>query len=301
MYQKSITKNMRGLYNKFIFSMLKETALQQMHTYPNTSSDIEDQLIWLSKYCKKQFDILYVKSMLASSSTNDFEHLIYEQDATGSGPQIISMLVRNWGLARLTNITHSENPQDLYTQILDCYKRGVIQKQEALQTFFANVLEIQFDDLIKLTDTRIFAFKFKELFLTQSDEDFTKLYRKLELQLITTDNGNLKNRIIAFRFPVTNDKPINERITSENQVFNALSKIKDYFTEKTILDKVPEKFFTRKLFKTATMAYGYSEGEHSRMEGFRNLITELFTAEGYSSIPLNAYEINFLAISLNIS
>jgi len=73
--------------------------------------------------------------------TNEIDHLIYKQDATGSDPQLISMLVRNLYIARRTNVVHSILPHDLYTEMLESFKNRIVKQSKTITQFCEEVLD----------------------------------------------------------------------------------------------------------------------------------------------------------------
>lgn len=98
------------LYISYINHFLKDGI--QYTTYPMTASYTE-QVQWLCTNIKKPKDIWLAKLILSNYLTGNSLGIIYELDATSSGIQLISILVKSNTLAQLSNIIGQEY-QDIY-------------------------------------------------------------------------------------------------------------------------------------------------------------------------------------------
>lgn len=112
--------NTRRLYNEYIKSLcISDTNLAEFKTL----GDLKAEMIWLEKHCKKKELIFYLRSLLYGDNNNDYIHRVYEKDATSSGLQIISILLRDLSLAKESNVVGNE-VKDIYSDFADiCKKR----------------------------------------------------------------------------------------------------------------------------------------------------------------------------------
>jgi hypothetical protein len=87
-------------------------------TYPYKDGTPEEQLIWLAKHVKKPDYIYHIRSLLNGLYSGNFYHKSYEKDATSSGIQISSMLLRDKELASQTNLIEIKREVEHCSQVV---------------------------------------------------------------------------------------------------------------------------------------------------------------------------------------
>lgn len=275
--------NTRGLFNKFLYNFVKEGKNTPVLTYPYDSGDVMAQLLWLSTYCKKQFELLYVRLILHAGLANDYEHLIVEKDATGSGTQIISMLIRNSTLAKQANVIYTPTPNDLYSDVTKLFEQRMDKQVICFEEFCITVLQESSEKFLRRGFDSTVGYQLKELFLTDDRIEFTERYFKLAPDL---KRSNLDESILAFDFPVTNATPDSQMSGRVDPLFKALLRASEYCKHFVIMQAFPRALLNRKLFKLAVMALGYAQGEESRTHTFNEQLKEHFISQGFAKPPL---------------
>jgi hypothetical protein len=97
-------------YISYIKHFLKEGA--EYSSYP-MAENYAKQVQWLYTNCKKSKAIWLAKLILANYLTGNNLGIVYELDATSSGIQLVSLLIKSNQLAQLSNVIGTEY-QDIY-------------------------------------------------------------------------------------------------------------------------------------------------------------------------------------------
>lgn len=107
---ESYNQEAKNLY----IQQVKELCIPgtDLSDYKNHQQDVVTAFAWLYKHSKKLESVFLLKSLILALENNTHYKKIIKKDATGSGPQIISMLTENEELMRYTNIS-GENYNDL--------------------------------------------------------------------------------------------------------------------------------------------------------------------------------------------
>lgn len=101
------------------------------------NNTVSDKLLWLEENSKKAIDILLVKSLIESGIEKSYKHLIYQQDATSSGLQIINILMKDTELAKRTK------PHDIYEEILNIFMTKMKEQTKTYRNFEKLFITIQ--------------------------------------------------------------------------------------------------------------------------------------------------------------
>ena len=177
---KRYDDQIKGLFNTQIFALLKTTA--NIDTYPHKSTAL-DQLSWLTKNCKKAGESFYVRGLIHAIINNNIYHLPYEKDATSSGSQIISMIMRDRIFAKRVNVMGNEY-HDLYDELAKAFKIEIINITASIEQVFKYLFEEPFND----SGVPIKATPLSQILNTSKTQDefiaiFNREYRKLPLDL----------------------------------------------------------------------------------------------------------------------
>ena len=120
----------------------------KIHEYPSKSKDLFEKTAWLFAHSKKKNQILYLKTLVESFHNNDFLEIIYEKDATSSGLQIISKVMRDPLLTLFTNLIGLDY-FDIYDRGLDFFNKKLKSQREFLNSFFSNVFNKILEEFLK--------------------------------------------------------------------------------------------------------------------------------------------------------
>lgn len=85
---------------------------------------------------------------MESFHNNDFLEIIYEKDATSSGLQIISKVMRDPLLTLFTNLIGLDY-FDIYDRGLDFFNKKLKSQREFLNSFFSNVFNKILEEFLK--------------------------------------------------------------------------------------------------------------------------------------------------------
>jgi hypothetical protein len=127
--------NTNTLYISYINNFLREGI--QYTTYPITDSYTK-QVAWLYQNVKKSKEIWLAKLIISNYLTGNKLGIIYELDATSSGIQLVSILVKSKQLAELSNIIGQEY-QDIYKIFAIDFKSELKKATEFLNRFVKEV------------------------------------------------------------------------------------------------------------------------------------------------------------------
>lgn len=288
------TRASRGLYNEYILSLCYPNT--DLKLYPYHENILTNQLLWLNSHCKKPNNIFYLRSLIHGGFQNDYLHRIYQKDATSSGLQIISMLMRDTTLARNTNVSGTES-KDIYGELLNIFNTRLHIQKESIDKFCNQVLGLSYNQLLHFPDDESLGYYLKKLFLTNNIDEFTKLYNTVTSHL--NKAVSLKTKILEFKFSTTNLTPTALTTKSDDPLFCVLIKAQEYFYNRNLFEQLPENFFSRKLFKHPIMALGYSEGLQSRMHEFDKHLKDCFRDQGYAVSLLTQDQINRVVLILS--
>jgi hypothetical protein len=127
--------NTNTLYISYINNFLREGI--QYTTYAITDSYTK-QVAWLYQNVKKSKEIWLAKLIISNYLTGNKLGIIYELDATSSGIQLVSILVKSKQLAELSNIIGQEY-QDIYKIFAIDFKSELKKATEFLNRFVKEV------------------------------------------------------------------------------------------------------------------------------------------------------------------
>ena len=191
-------KTTRMLYNKYVLSFCKPNT--DLQSYPYDASTITQQIQWLLTHCNKPKEALHLKILIENGKTGTFQHMLYGKDSTSSGPQIISILTRDYSLALRTNIVGSD-ARDLYQEELNAITIVLNKMVTTLDAFFKHIMNCTKDEFIQqaeISDKTSSRFKLLELFKCNDIIILEKLYK--EISTILEEQG-LLDKITSFTFP----------------------------------------------------------------------------------------------------
>src|ERR1700729_127735 len=177
---KRYDDQIKGLFNMQIFSLLKKDA--NIDTYPY-KGNASNQLSWLTTNCKKAGESFYVRGLIQGVINNNIFTLPYEKDATSSGSQIISMVMRDRIFAKRVNVMGNEY-HDLYDELAKAFKIEMKNITASIEQVFKYLFEEPFND----SGVPIKATPLSQILNTSKTQDefvgiFSREYRKLPLDL----------------------------------------------------------------------------------------------------------------------
>lgn len=285
-----------GLYNNFLKTLLKP-GCAHLSSYPFNGT-LKEQLLWLSDNTKKSEDIFLLKSLIHARLNNTYTQRLYEKDATSSGLQIISMLMRDPKLAQLTNVIGSS-----YNDIYDNLIFKIIDDLNARKAHVTRFLEyclniktikefVTYND--KNTDTTIL----KSLLTSVNKEVFDTVFKEYILDL-KKKNPELYDKLNNFKFQLPSDIREIENMSFKDKLYKTLFKLREYTQDTLLYEKLPPNLLHRKLVKVIVMAFGYSQGDLGRIDTLVEQIQKFFMDNGYSKVPLTEDEVKYLATYIN--
>jgi hypothetical protein len=266
-----------GLYNNFLKTLLKTNDVD-LTSYPY-SGTIKEQLLWLKDNIKKPQDMLFLRSLIHARFNNTYKQRLYEKDATSSGLQIISMLIRDPKLAQLTNVTGSTY-NDIYDNFILKIINDLNMRKTQVTKFLGKCLNIKtIKELLtyseKGTDTTIV----KDLLTSVNKNIFDTIFKKYIVGL-KMKNPELYDKINKFNFELPFDMREIENIEIKDNLYKTLWKLREYTQDTLLYEKLPPTLLHRKLVKLIVMALGYNQGDLGRVDTLTEQIENFFIEEG---------------------
>lgn len=285
-----------GLYNNFLKALLKPSSAH-LSSYP-LNGTLKEQLLWLSDNIKKSEDILLLKSLIHARLNNTYTQRLYEKDATSSGLQIISMLIRDPKLAQLTNVTGSSY-NDIYDNLILKIIDDLNMRKVHVTRFLEHCLNIKsIQEFVTYNDKNTDTVILKSLLTSVNKHVFDTVFEKYILDL-KKKNLALYNNLNNFKFELPSDIREIENIYLKDKLYKTLFKLREYTQDILLYEKLPPNLLHRKLVKVIVMALGYSQRDLGRIDTLVEQVQKFFVDNGYSKVPLTEDEIKHLATYIN--
>ena len=138
---------------------------------------------------------------------------------------------------------------------------------------------------------------------TKTVEEFKKSYESFTIMLKTNPKYQNMSKIIHETLPEYKLSVTNIRLHEEHKLPQdtaaRLIYILSQYHRNTKLFQNREGLLTRSLFKIIVMAYGYCQGEKSRQNTLRQVITDYYVKEGFATLPPKEEVDDLISLILN--
>lgn len=298
MYTSATVKNSKAFLNSFL------TKDFELKTFPYDSS-FATQLNYMKNYVKKLKDALYITSLIAKQKFD--YNMVYQKDATTSGPALVSLVLQNKTLAEKANI-QGQRYHDLYSELNDNFikqvKNVIAFLNNLIYILFQKTLEEWIKEMTELlpTSNKILVTKdveeiFSCIFLTPDKVLATTAIKTL-VNIFKSSSYNKNSSLeksysTIFNLVIPSDFSwlIKKNISKDNRdvykiFFYNLESLREIFRFYKAINSVPlEALNSRNLHKKEVMTYFYNAGEKARVIDYKKHITEYFTSKGLPATP----------------
>lgn len=266
------------LMTEFLKSFcIEETPFQ----YYDINKHILDQVTWLYPYVKKKINILYVNTLIQGYILDDYDHFVYQKDATSSGIQIIGLLTRSKSLCKWGNITGTV-PSDIYQVFQKEFETYHLQGKAFLEKFTVDHFSLTLEEFF--TKHTMQNKPLQEILLEPTKSKDTNISKSLEQILL---NLKIPGHIVGY-----------VKMEDRHPTAEIIHKLRILLKIHKIMSSLPKQIFTsRKLFKKAVMTYGYGAGDKARLLAFKEFITNMLSELGYATV--NEEDLNTISDYLN--
>ena len=265
------------------------------------------QITWLSSRVKKPRDILLAQLILSSKN---IEHILIEQDATSSGVQLTSILLRIPEVAILSNIL-ANMYTDLYSMHYKEYHDDIIEAKEFVLTVLEHIGLPSLNDLLDMDKVSISEVKglgqLLEYVIYGKEEDMPTVIQTLLKTLNSVmETGTLKAMNLVYpknanwlpdsalvnlmmqSLPVKGDKV--------TYLIRCLLNVRQVYKYEACLRKNPwivstKALESRQLSKLPIMAYAYGLGARGRKADFLEYMEETALDNGFDNIDFESLEL----------
>lgn len=267
-------------------------------------SSLVTEFNWLYKNCKKKENIFTLKALMLALEMGRYETKLIKQDATGSGPQIISMLTEDSKLMNLTNIQGTAY-NDLYHNMIEEYIENITRQYEMLKRFCKEILNTTYDEFKKWKKSKneIQNMIYNLLFMTKEQAKFKNNKSEFDTYYKNhkKDFENISKKIELLTFKVISpsiDIAAKSISNHQDKVLITLRRLRIFRENYEASTSIPKEMLTRKLFKKWIMAFAYAQGRKSRGESIKESFMEFYISKGYQTTPISEYALEIVIENL---